>query len=308
MNQQERKELKNKILLRHELFELNHSKIKRLQNDPIRTFVFYIMAALSYIKPYRVVKSTLWGKNMSYYLPEANAIYYYGFFEANLTNFFINFLKEGDTFLDVGAHVGYYSMLAAELVGSAGKVYSFEPTPRTFESLSINANEYDNVVVNNFAVLNEERTISFIDYGPRYSAFNGFKERTSVEVNFLKNQGSKIEVKTIILDEYCEKNNIKPTFIKIDAEGAEHLILKGMNKLLTNVRPLVSIEVAGEEEWQENCRKSIDILISYGYVALALTLEGKLEEHVVRDKYLYDNLIFIPKEKIETVMAFVNSI
>ena len=50
-----------------------------------------------------------------------------------------NFLQEGGSFFDVGAHVGYYSMLASELVGKSGHIYSFKPTPRTFETLKENA-------------------------------------------------------------------------------------------------------------------------------------------------------------------------
>ena len=113
-------------------------------------------------------------------------VFYYGFFEANLSNFFINFLKEGDVFLDIGAHVGYYSILASDLVGESGQVISFEPTPRTFASLSENASRKNNIKVYNNAVLDEEIEIEFFDYGPKYSAFNSFKKRESDAI-FFKN-------------------------------------------------------------------------------------------------------------------------
>jgi FkbM family methyltransferase len=301
MNKSNREILKQKVMQRYELFKLNHSRVRRFLKEPWRTFKFYVLATISYIKPFKISARTLWGDIMTYYLPEGNAIYYYGFFEANLTNFFVNYFREGDVFVDVGAHVGFYSTLVSSLIGETGKVYSFEPTPRTFISLKENTKNKKNVIVNNFAVLNEKKDIEFIDYGPCYSAFNGFKKRTSLNMNFLKRDVSSITVKTIVLDNYCESNKIKPDFIKIDAEGAEYLILQGMDNLLMTSRPVISIEVAGEEEWQENCQKSINFLLDHNYLPFEISTEGKLIEHEIKENYLYDNLIFIPKEKVDFV-------
>lgn len=303
MNLKKRQEVKNKILKNYELYKLQHSKFsrfKRFLKSPIKTLVFFVLVFFSYIKPFKVKYKTFWGDNMSFYLPEGNAIYYYGFFEANLSNFFLNFLKEGDTVFDVGAHVGYYSMLASVLVGENGSVYSFEPTPRTFNSLEKNSHNKNNIVVNNNAVLNTETEISFIDYGAKYSAFNSFHKRTSKDTSFLKKM-TEIKVKTISLDNYCIKKNLKPDFIKIDAEGAEYLILEAMDNILNNIKPLVSIEVAGGDEWRENCSKSIGILKNKGYFPFEITLEGFLSPHQQKDVYLYDNLIFIHNEKIDSL-------
>lgn len=305
MNNEERARLKAKIIKRYELYALNYSRFKRLLKDPIRTFLFYIIATIARVKPFRIKAKTLWGDRMTYFLPEGQAILYYGFFEANLTNFLINFLKKGDSFVDIGAHVGYYSVLAARLVEETGRVDSFEPTPRTFESLKYNVSGKSNAIINNCAVLNEEKEISFVDYGPKFSAFNGFKNRTSDDTKFLRNDGVEINVKTIVFDKYCRDNNLHPTFVKIDAEGAEHLILLGMNYVMDELRPLISIEVAGEEEWQENCQKSIQILTDHKYIAYQCDLEGRLSKHVSREKYLYDNLIFIHQDKVAEYQALI---
>ncbi|MFA7653840.1 MAG: FkbM family methyltransferase [Candidatus Magasanikbacteria bacterium] len=297
MEKHDRLALKQMVLERYELFKFNHSRVQRFLRDPWRTIKFYIMTAFSYIKPFKVKYRTLWGDTMVYYLPEGNQICYYGFFEADLTNFLINFLQDGDVFIDIGAHVGFYTVLASNLVGATGSVHSFEPTPRTFGSLRENARPHSNVCVNNFAVLDEEKTINFVDYGPRYSAYNSFRDRIATDVDFLKRGATPIMVKTIVLDHYCEVNNIKPSFVKIDAEGAEHLILDGMKNLLETARPVISIEAAGEEEWQVNCQKSIDLLLGHDYLPFELSIRGELSVHQVKDCYKYDNLIFIPREK-----------
>ncbi len=306
MNKNKRENLKKRIIERHSLYKLQHSRLQRLIKDPFRTFFFYILQTLAYIHPFKVTKKTLWGAKMSYYLPEASAIYYYGFFEANLTNFFINTLKEGDVFFDIGAHVGFYTVLASELVGKTGEVHSFEPTPRTYTSLNKNALTLENVITNNVAALDKETTIDFVDYGPKYSAFNSYKKRDGRDTGFLKKINS-VSVQTISIDRYSHTKDLKPDFIKIDAEGAEHLILKSMDHVLENVRPVISIEVAGYDEWQENCSKSINLLLSKGYDCFSITLDGLLEEHTPQDFYVYDNLIFVHKDKISRVNHIIKS-
>lgn len=305
MDLEKRTEIKNKVLKRYELYKLQSSRFKRILKDPFRTVPYFIMQTLAYIHPFKVNYLTFWGDKMSFYLPEGNAIYYYGFFEANLTNFFLNFVQEGDIFFDVGAHVGYYSVLNSSLVGETGQVHSFEPTPRTFKTLKYNTSIRPNVFVNNNAVLNSETEIEFVDYGPKYSAFNSFQQRTGKEMDFLS-QPDKVKVKTISLDKYCAEKNIVPTLIKIDAEGAEFLILQAMENLLKNKKTIVSIEVAGEDEWQENCAKSIKLLEDNGYIAYEISTEGFLKKHVQLEKYSYDNLIFVHPENMSRIRSLIH--
>ena len=304
MDSQKKLEVKKKILKNYKLYELKDSRFRRFLKSPIKTFFFFVLAYFSYKKPFKVRYKTFWGDRMSFYLPEGNAIYYYGFFEANLANFFLNFLKEGDVFFDVGAHVGYYSMLASALVGEKGVVHSFEPTPRTFNSLEKNSQTKNNIIVNNNAVLNTDTEISFIDYGAKYSAFNSFHKRTSEDTSFLKKL-TEIKVKTVSLDNYCKTKQIVPDFIKIDAEGAESLILEAMSNILKEYKPVVSIEVAGEEEWKENCRQSISILKNAGYHMYEIDPNGYLHPHTQKETYLYDNLIFIHPKNIRKAESLI---
>ena len=296
MNKEEREGLKKKILTRQKMYAFQHSRIKRALRYPFRTIPYYFMSFIAYRRPFKVNYETLWGDRMQFYLPEGSAIYHYGFFEANLTNFFINYLMEGDVFIDIGAHVGFYSLLASKLVGLEGQVHSFEPTPRTFASLQKNATMRKNISINNYAVMDCEKTISFMDYGPKYSAFNSFKVRNASEEMKFLGEPKKVEVRTISIDAYCKQKNIKPTVVKIDAEGAEHIILKAMDHILDIDKPVVTIEVAGGEEWRENCKKSIDILLSKSYLPYEATTEGMLRKHVVQETYHYDNLIFVHKD------------
>ncbi len=280
-----------KIIERENLRPL--SRVKRLIKVPVRTFFYYILALIGHIKPYKISFKTLWGSKMISYLPEGNTFYYYGYCEANLTNFLLRFLKEGDIVLDVGAHVGFYSMLSSSLIGENGQVHSFEPTPWTYEILKKNTKKLLNVTLNNNAVSDTREQISFKDYGPGYGAYNTAHKDGST----LNKKAKTVYVQTLTLDSYCKEKNIKPDFIKLDAEGYEYAILNGMKYLLEDIRPIVTLEVAGGEGWSDNCKKSIELLVSKKYKPYEMSIEGFISPHIVKENYEYDNLLFIPEEK-----------
>lgn len=304
MNEGTRGRIIEKIEKDRAFFKRYPSKKDRLVHRPFQTGAYYILTAIAYLRPFKIRYRTLWDDTLSFYLPEGGAIYYYGFFEANLTNFFLRFIKEGDTFVDIGAHIGYYSNMCAHLVGPKGHIHSFEPTPRTYGSLVMNTKKFANVKTNNAALLDKTSSITFTDYGPKYSAFNTFKKRSDSALSFLKAEEHQIHVPAITLDSYAEENSVIPAFIKIDAEGADYLVLKGMTELLTQTRPLVSIEVAGGDEWKENHEASMSFLAGLSYVAYEVSDDGFLHSHEKKDTYEYDNLVFVPKEK-ESALAYL---
>lgn len=301
ISKHEKESIINEITRRHILFTTYKSRKDRLLHIPFKTALYYILSTISYIKPFKVRYRTLWKDTLSFYMPEGNAIYYYGFFEANVTNFLLRILKEGDVFIDVGAHIGYYSNLCSHIVGQTGKVYSFEPTPRTFATLQQNTAGFIQTQAINAAALDTETTISFVDYGPKYSAFNSFEDRTDNALSFLDKEKKHIVTNTIVLDTFFEQHSIKPTIVKIDAEGADFLVLKGMEKTLNDTRPLISIEIAGGEEWKANHQKSIEILKKYNYISYLISANGLLQKGNVDHDYEYENVLFVPEEKTNTV-------
>jgi len=199
-----------------------------------RTFSFLNLSCLGKAK-------SIWGEKLILILPAYSSVFSLGFFEYRLTKFFIKNLKEGDTFIDGGSNIGYYTLLASKLVGNDGKVIAFEPTPSIFKILEKNTKRKVNVILEEKALLNKIEKIKFIDYGLKNSPFNGVIKRTTI----LENQGEEIDVESITLDEYCFRNNIKPRFVKLDVEGSESLVLEGMKYVLKDVKPIISIEVGG---------------------------------------------------------------
>lgn len=302
MNSETREKLIATVVTNEELRPL--SRGARLLRDPLEAFPYYILAALSRIKPYQIHFKTLWNTPMTCYLPEGNTFYYYGYCEANLTNFYIRFVKDGMTVIDVGAHVGIYSMLSSELVGATGRVHSFEPTPWTFKILTENTKGLTNVTINNQAISETDQTLTFADYGPGYGAYNSANKSGAQDISRTPN---KITVTSVSLDNYCKTNNIRPDIIKIDSEGYEYEVLQGLKGLLSDtntVRPLITIEVAGGATWSGNSHQAFSLLADSNYLPYEIKVDGKIAPHTIKETYTYDNLLFIPKERVTEFLNF----
>lgn len=288
--------LKNKIQL------CKTSKYKRLLLSPIKTVLkkyYEIKAKKSEV--YFNKKVRLFnGEEMHIILPEyvSSFIYRFGYFEEELTYAIIELLKEGDTFIDIGSHFGYYTIVASSIVGKNGNVHSFEPTKSTYNILKSNVQNRKNTLINNNAVWSSNTEILFKDFGIMHSAFNSaYLPRLTENMKNILPEIKEYPVKAISLDDYCEYNKITPDFIKIDAESAEFEILKGMNKILTSQQPVISLEVGDFEiEGVASNKEIIDYLISFGFVAYEV-INLKFTKHFLKEKYSYSNLFFLPKHK-----------
>ena len=148
-------------------------------------------------------------------------------YEPGTTRLFQETVKPGMVVVDIGAHVGYYTLLAAKQVGSTGKVFAFEPEPDNHAILlkNICMNSYDNVVAAQMAVTDRrgDSTLYLTDLDSgRHSVYHhGLPERGSAQV------------KTTTLDYFLASEGWPPVdLIKIDVEGAEVKVLEGMTLLV----------------------------------------------------------------------------
>lgn len=158
-----------------------------------------------------------------------------GTYEPEQTRLFQETLRPGDTVLDVGAHVGYYTVLSAVLAGPAGAVWSFEPNPRNAAFLRRHAevNGLRQVRVEQAAVSDVEGTARF-DFG------------TGSGTGHLASGGA-IEVHTLRLDDFCAAHAIVPRAVKIDVEGAEAAVLEGFATTVDAARPVIFLSTHGPE-------------------------------------------------------------
>ncbi len=155
-------------------------------------------------------------------------------YEPNQTEIVKKYVHEGDIVVDIGAHVGYYTLLMAQLVGKNGKVYSFEPDPVNFQLLkkSVEINGFENVVLIQKAVSNITDKVKLF-LGDNDSAINRIYDAK------LGDAKESIDVESIRIDEYFKENDELVNFIKIDSEGSEVKIINGMKQFLSRNQELV---------------------------------------------------------------------
>jgi len=145
--------------------------------------------------------------------------------ESKDTHWLLQILREGDTFLDIGANVGYYTLIAAKRVGETGRVYAFEPDPESFAILERNLriNGLSNVTAEQKAV-SSGKGILTLYIAPRNKADHRiYKDGDYVAT---------VKVDAVSLDDYFKGNDRPIHAVKIDTQGAEVLILRGMENLL----------------------------------------------------------------------------
>lgn len=184
--------------------------------------------------------------------------------EPRPTSALINTLKRGQTFFDIGANVGYYTILGSRLVGEGGSVVAIEPDLRNLFHLyqHVTMNKADNVTIVAAACAD---TLSVAAFSPGMNCATGhLASGIDHHGNRIRN-GSGI-VSTVTLDEVVRRYGVAPDVVKIDVEGAEYLVLKGAEKTLLKARPKIFLSVHSEElrsmclEFLENLDYAFDVL------------------------------------------------
>lgn len=166
-----------------------------------------------------------------------------GYWEYWLTEYFALNIKRGDTVIDIGANLGYYTLLAGDLVCDSGRVIAVEPNPAVFRLLSksVAHNGYDQrTTLHNFALAADGETGTRNFFVPTNEPKNGMILDEGRNVAAYKNQG---EVMSIDLGHLKIEDFERVDFIKIDVEGAELGILQSLRPLIEKFRPKIVCEV-----------------------------------------------------------------
>ena len=141
------------------------------------------------------------------------------------TEVFQKVVKEGDTVVDLGANIGYFTLLAARIVGNKGKVYAFEPEPLNYSLLTknIDLNGYENVVAVQKAISDATGKVRFFLDKKDTGAHTMYQHGTG---------GEFIEVESTTLDDFFADKGQTINVIKMDVEGAEMAALSGMDRTI----------------------------------------------------------------------------
>jgi FkbM family methyltransferase len=157
--------------------------------------------------------------------------YWLGSYEMNKRLAFEREIKPGSVVYDIGANVGYFSLLAAVLSGENGKIYAFEPLPRNIEFLR------------KHIALNKGLNIQVIEAAVSSHSGEAFFELgASSAMGHLTAEGG-LRVNMVSLDTLVSNGEIAPPdYMKIDVEGAEHDVLRGAEEIINDYQPLLFLD------------------------------------------------------------------
>ncbi|MHC4220673.1 MAG: FkbM family methyltransferase, partial [Planctomycetota bacterium] len=247
---------------------------------------------------------TEWGSRIVSRLPDLIQMYIYlfGIWEPDITTFIRARLAPGDTFIDVGANVGYHTLLAAKLVGESGRVAAIEASPAIFRSLQHNLDLNDDTGVVravNMAAADVPGTVQ-IHSGPVHNV--GLT--TTLESRGLAPEA---EVAAAPLADLLEPVEIETSrLVKIDVEGAEDRVLAGMMSFIercpANVEFLLELSPAWWNDRQQTAQQVLEPLFDAGFHAY------RIDNNLFPWRYLWPNDVRKPVRVREALTRRVKRI
>jgi FkbM family methyltransferase len=185
-----------------------------------------------------------------------------GTYELRKQRAFARQVRPGTVVYDIGANVGFYTLLAAKLCGPAGKVHAFEPAPANLACLRrhLQVNRVANVQVHECALADR-------------SGYDQFEINDGCYTGKLGIRGA-LEVRVESLDHLLASSALDPAgVVKIDVEGAEHQVLLGAESFFRQRKPVLFLATHGASV-HADC---LDLLSSWGYCLKPLATEDRLE-------------------------------
>jgi FkbM family methyltransferase len=207
-----------------------------------------------------------------------------GEFEKNEMELCKEYISENSIVLDIGANIGLHSIYFSSLA-QHGCVLSFEPSLTTFSFLVGNVANISNIVPMNIAVSDEGKIADFFHASDNaYSSLMDTKRKEVVKV---------IKVPCMRVDDVVSGLQLKRVdFVKIDVEGLEYEVLKGMNEIISKYQPIIFCEIYKGKNSNQKPDETVQLLIDKGYRAFVMC-KGQLVAYEKHNDSLY-NYLFLP--------------
>jgi FkbM family methyltransferase len=255
---------------------MHSSMLRKLTGFPLlpnRIVLWLEQLDLIILYPETSTVIPLWIEELNYHFEIRNyreciqrQIYFRGFYELRETKLIKQLLRTGDTFIDIGANIGWYTVFVAHAVGTQGRVIAFEPSSQICDHLkhNVNLNSLQNVNVERIALSNQNGE----------AVFSGFSSKNEGGGAIIpKPEGLKLgaseNVQTLRFDDYAHSQQLgKVRLVKIDVEGAELMVLQGMSDALRNkVFDYMLVEVSDKQLKRigSSSREVFSLLEDHGY-------------------------------------------
>ena len=284
-------------------------KLSRLLHHPGKYIYAMLLSRLVYPVTH---KSSLkdaplfFGGHMQVLLPASTDIYLAGGkthdSEIRFAKYLVRNLKEGHTFLDIGAHFGYFTLMASALVGDKGTVTAIEPARGSFDLLKTNVAGKENISVHHRAVSDVSGEVSFFEFPVLYSEYNTLNAEQFKDSAWIRNHPPvKNTVQSVTIDGFLQANNLLPDMIKMDIEGAEIQAINGGMSTWNNTSPVVIMEYLLDSE-NDTHDKAATKLGDCGYKMHMIDAQGGLVpvdnivQYMRSNNMTSENIVFIKRD------------
>lgn len=230
-------------------------------------------------------------------------------FEYECVRIFIELAKESKIFFDIGANMGYYSLVASAF-NPGIKIFGFEPLPSANKYFKLNAqlNNFKNINVKELALSNQSGKATF--YAIRNPKFKEIEDQLAGDGGLNAKQsgersGYNFDVTIDTLDNFVSailNAKEKIDLIKLDTEASEHLVLAGAKKVLSEHRPIIQCEIL-----KGNIEKELDeIFTANNYLFFKIKKEGVTQrESLLNDEDSKTDYFMVPVEKKNKIEKFL---
>ena len=223
---------------------------------------------------HRFLQSRTWkiedgeGAGLKLHLPQ-NLEFIFGTSELPVQRELAGQIEPGDVVYDIGANVGFFSLIAARLAGSTGRVFSFEPVAENATSIrqNVTLNRLESVQLFEVAVGAKSETAELLltdwDGG---STLSNSAVRPSKPV-------SRRTIRVVALDDFIRAEGLRlPNFVKIDVEGVEFEVLQGMSDTIAESRPFLLYEIddGDKASFERRWKELDDHVAALGYTIIHL--------------------------------------
>lgn len=213
--------------------------------------------------------------NVNVYDHIQQQLFWYGRYDEDVSGFFQNVITENSIVVDAGGNIGYFTLLAARKAAK-GTVYTFEPVEFLYQQLEENLklNKLTNVYPVQKALTRSEGSTTIYESSRDNTGMNSLQKPENYTGKFEKIDCISLD---IFFGEYKE---LKPMVVKIDTEGAEMEILKGMTNCLQHFKPLLIIEILNEHlnRFESSAEMIFDFLAGYNYDAWTIIDSNTLKK------------------------------
>lgn len=224
--------------------------------------------------------------------------------ELRLARYMLQHLKSGQHFLDIGAHIGYFSLLASRLVGEKGRVVSIEAAKSTFDILKQNTEKQANITAFNYCLAEENGEQTLYEYPLLYNEYNTLYPQQFEQQAWAKeNPPTPTTVQALSFTSLMHQTNLRPHLVKIDVEGAEDQVIAGAADWLAGLplpsRPIFVVEYLAASRHNEAHQRAKTMLESLDYQPFIIDKKGDLqpcgdlEAHLSRHDTDSDNIVFL---------------